>query len=136
MKKRSARNTAVRMALGAMTGAGAGRADDRAVTAPRGAHVIPADVVSALGDGNTRRGHAILEDMFSKSKRSTSKLRRADGGGVRIQASDGEFIVSPEDVALLGAGNAEAGHELLNKFIEQSRADYAARQQSFPGPKP
>jgi hypothetical protein len=138
--------------VGALKGKGKGRADDIKISARPGSHVIPADVVSAMGGGNSIAGHDILGQMFPKSikprlqkgamgqskkvpnvsptkiqsvnmfgGRSTGKMF-SDGGSVPIAVSDGEFIISPEDVKDVGEGNIDAGHKVLNDFIIRVRA--------------
>jgi len=43
---------------------GAGRSDDVPMHVPNGAYVIPADIVSHIGDGNSLAGHKLLTAMF------------------------------------------------------------------------
>jgi hypothetical protein len=106
---------------GALTGDTPGRADQLPVTVPDGSHVIPADVVAALGDGNNAAGQRVLSHMFP------AKL--ASGGAtVPIAASDGEFIVSPDAVDRAG------GHDVLNHFITHTRKMYAHKLTKLPGP--
>jgi hypothetical protein len=128
---------------GSMLGKGLGRADNRHMSALPGAHVIPADVVSALGEGNSEAGHNILAGAFPTSIKAGKLLKsgkkarpfkpvriksaplfgrkRADGGSVPIAVSDGEFIVHPDDVLEVGNGDRDAGHAKLNNFIEEAR---------------
>lgn len=42
-----------------------GRTDKLPIRVPSGAYVVPADVVSALGEGNTHAGGTVLDGMFS-----------------------------------------------------------------------
>ncbi len=63
--------------VGPLTGATGGRADKIPTTVPNGSHIIPADVVSALGEGNSGAGMALLEKRFPHSN-----PRRAWGGGL------------------------------------------------------
>jgi hypothetical protein len=137
---------------GPLTGATAGRADKLPVSVPNGSHVIPADVVSALGQGNSNHGHAVLSKLFPMStgpfgspaplhtgKKPFPKLLKATGGSipddkVDIKASDGEFIIGPEDVAEIGGGDQERGHKILDQFILQSRSDNINDQQNLPPP--
>jgi len=59
---------------GALTGDTPGRADKLPVTVPDGAHVIPADIVSALGDGNSAAGMKHLGKMFPAPKMKASRV--------------------------------------------------------------
>ena len=63
--------------VGALIGDTDGRADKVDTTVADGSHVIPSDVVSALGSGNSLRGMAILEKRFPNSSQN-----RAWGGSV------------------------------------------------------
>jgi hypothetical protein len=63
--------------VGPLTGATGGRADKIPTTVPNGSHIIPADVVSALGEGNSAAGMALLSKHFPHSD-----PHRAWGGGI------------------------------------------------------
>lgn len=101
-----------RVTVGPVAGATGGRTDALAVGVPEGAYVIPADVVAALGEGNTAAGMRQLEGQFGRP-------RRAHGGAVvPIRVSDGEFVVSPEHVAAVG------GADVLDRFVMRQRRAY------------
>jgi hypothetical protein len=68
----------------------AGRTDHIPVDVPNGAYVLPADVISGMGQGNTL--HGIGGDK--------------GGGTVPIMATGGEYIIPPEVVTRLGRGKA------------------------------
>lgn len=134
--------------VGPLTGQTPGRADKLPLNVPKGAHVIPADVVGALGGGNSAHGHRVLFGMFPGSKmakrgRARSRIasmkppKMANGGSsdtLPIMASDGEFLVSPEDVAQIGGGDIGEGHRLLNAFIMNTRQENIKKLQSIPEP--
>jgi hypothetical protein len=129
--------------VGSLSGSTPGRADAINLEVPHGAHVIPADIVAALGDGNSIHGRSVLFGLFPGSKplKKGRKPRRprmfANGGGignVSILASDGEFIVSPEDVARIGNGNPEVGHAILDRFIAETRRRNIDHLKTIPGP--
>lgn len=135
--------------VGSLTGSTPGRADKLPLQVPNGSHVIPADVVSALGGGNSMGGHKMLFGMFPGSKPLKTRSRNwlkapprphltmaAGGktGAVPIMASDGEFVVSPEDVARLGKGSADEGHRHLDRFILHVRKHTIKKLKSLPRP--
>lgn len=167
-----------------------GRTDKLPINVPAGSYVIPADTVSALGQGNTEAGSTILSKMFNRgpygmslpkragpstrmSRKSSLKMPfaeggsvldaraegsrayraaqddrrwdtyqplmtrarmgrpvdamgsyRADGGEVEtmpVIAAGGEYVLSPEQVAALGAGDPDAGYKVLDKFVTDIR---------------
>ena len=109
---------------GLFGGSAPGRADTLPRDVPVDSHVIPADVVAAIGQGNTLAGGNVLTGMFHSlpyglpggGSRGTPQLRppsaprqlqpdsrggRKSGHGnktVPIAASSGEFLVRPEAV--------------------------------------
>jgi hypothetical protein len=113
--------------VGAVAGATPGRADALKVRVPAGSYVVPADVVAALGEGNSAAGLAKLGKQFPAGG-------RANGGSVPIQISDGEFVVSPQAIAALGGGDAEYGHAIMDAFVLQTRKEHITHLSSLPGP--
>lgn len=133
-----------------------GRTDKLNLDVPAGSSIVPADVVSALGQGNSLAGNSVLTNMFSKGPfgmnigkakggmrthqraASLSKMRFADGGEAKtapIVAAGGEFVVHPETVANLGNGDLDLGHSILNSFYEQVRENNIKTLRKLPGPK-
>jgi len=112
---------------GPLYGATGGRADKVPATARSGSHVLPADIVSHMGQGNTNAGLKALERMFKTGPYGVGMpRRRADGGGVGsdeipVMLSDGEFVVPPEVVAELGAGDVALGHDVIDAWIMDER---------------
>lgn len=127
-----ARSGPRRSPVGAMNGRTAGRGDKIPLRAPAGSYVIPADVVAALGEGNTAAGMESLSKRFHRSASGKSKMAN---GGVAIKVSDGEFIVSPEDVTELGGGDASYGHAVLEAFCKETRAQNIEHLSKLPSPK-
>jgi len=109
----------------------AGRTDDLPMAVAADSHVIPADVVSGLGEGNSLNGAALLDRMFHSGPWGMGAIRSrvpaamprpapsfAAGGppspghpglGVarrgrttEILAAGGEYVVRPEAVAEIG----------------------------------
>lgn len=116
-----------RALVGAVKGDTGGREDALEVDVPAGCYVVPADVVAALGQGNSMAGLAKLEKQFPP--------RRANGGPVvPILISDGEYVIPPEAVAALGGGDMDYGHEILDAFVVDTRQDYATHLAQLPDP--
>lgn len=108
---------------------GPGRTDDLEISVPGESFVIPSDIVSAMGQGNTEAGMKLLEQIFPPTP-----IRRADGGPVPIIAAGGEFIVGPEHVKRLGEGDMKKGHENLRKFVIQMRKHAINTLKKLPNP--
>lgn len=58
----------------------AGRTDRLPVSVPAGAYVIPADVVSGLGEGNTLAGAKVLDRMMHSGPFGTTPMAGRSGG--------------------------------------------------------
>jgi len=139
-----------------------GRTDHIPMNVLEGSYVLPADIVSGLGEGNTLAGSKILDNMFHSSPyatktpdfKATPKFpspapmvnqpkAQAMGGRstsakskpVPIIAAGGEYVVHPETVTQLGKGDMNAGHEYLDNFVKYVRAHTAKTLQNLPGPR-
>jgi hypothetical protein len=137
----------------------AGRTDHLKMNVPSGSYVIPADIISAMGEGNTMAGFKLAEKTFSKpaswmgggpyggsmepydepmtpyGMEMPSKATGGASSGVPIVAAGGEYVIHPEDVRHLGNGDMEAGHRHLDAFVKKMRARTIATLQRLPGPK-
>lgn len=105
----------------------AGRTDHLPINVPSGSYVIPADIVSSLGEGNTMAGFRILNDMFGDQE---------VGGGepTEIVAAGGEYVIAPESISRM-FGDLNEGHEVLDGFVKQYRAQTIQTLKNLPGPK-
>lgn len=139
--------------VGPLIGAHPGRTDTRKIKVPAGAYVINADTVSHVGQNNTLAGLSVLDRMFGKSGPYGSRLPkmahgkgtpkppkvrafRADGGAapVDIIAADGEYVIEPEIVEVIGGGDLAKGHKLLDEWMQQMRKDHIKTLKKLPGP--
>jgi hypothetical protein len=138
------------IAPGALIGPTPGRADALSAKVPNGSHILPADTVSALGQGNSMAGFHRLSSAFPASARVGhpfgSRGQRPGGmakGGksqgekdlVPVNLSHGEFRILPEDVIAIGGGDRERGHEILDKFILHVRKKQIRKLAKLPGPE-
>jgi hypothetical protein len=135
-----------------------GRADKLPVSVAPGSYILPADTVSAIGDGNTLSGNEILKHVLHHARlgaglpgslhlprpkrirmRSARTIGMADGGGlmeqIPIVVSGGEFVVPPEDVLNIGGGDLTAGHDALDKFVLKTRRELRKKLAGLPSPK-
>jgi len=148
---------------GPIMGTGLGRADSKLGYVGSHSHVIPAHVVSAIGQGNTLSGMKTLHTMFGTGpygspktpmhpghlmtppklpSGATSPRLTAEGGErsshigqpVPVALSDGEYTVPPEAVVALGGGNEKHGHEILDRFIVNQTKKLKKTVAKLPGP--
>ena len=127
--------------VGPLYGTTGGRADKLPGTARSGSHVLPADLVSHMGQGNTNAGLKRLDQMFKSGPygmKIPQRRRRADGGGVDdeipVMLSDGEYVVAPEVVEAIGNGDVQAGHDILDQWIMHERQNAIQTLASLPPP--
>lgn len=112
------------MVTGGVRGKTGGREDALPVSVPAGAYVIPADVVGALGQGNTEAGMAALDRRF----RAGGQVSRGRAGAVPIVISDGEYVIAPEAVEAAG------GPDQLDRIVLAVRNAYAQHLAGLPEP--
>jgi hypothetical protein len=178
--------------IGLINTATPGRADAHPTHVPPGSYVMPADIVSMMGEGNTAAGAQMLAKMFLPLKAQSGQqitmmgqgapfgatgapygaqapdLRtkamppprapepfvppppkfpafgaQARGGAVPAEAakpgtpiniSGGEFTVPPEEVKRRGRGDINLGHEILDRWVKQLRAEHIKTLKQLPGP--
>lgn len=117
----------------------AGRTDHLPMHVPSGSYVIPADIVSASGEGNTMAGFKIMNRIFGA--RGGAPKGYAEGGMVHdgelvpIIAAGGEYVIHPAAIAKIGGGDLEAGHKELDDFVKDLRAKTVKTLKSLPGPR-
>jgi hypothetical protein len=124
-----------------------GRTDHIPLNVPGGSYVIPADIVSGIGQGNSAAGHATLSRAFGAMAktgpfgrpRTGGKHFKAGGvsdkdGPVEIMAAGGEFVVPKEAILHLGGGDLRRGHEILDHYVKLERAKLVKTLKKLPGP--
>lgn len=132
----------------------AGRTDHLPMHVRSGSYVIPADVVSGSGQGNTIAGFRVMRRLFGGTPYGGGKggpygqsggpygSHLATGGdaggddeGVPIVAAGGEYVIDPSGVLKVGDGDLTAGHRVLDAFVKRSRADIVNEMSKLPGPR-
>jgi hypothetical protein len=142
----------------------AGRTDRIPMQARTGSFVLPADVVSGLGQGNTGAGAKMWGQMISHSigpmgiqnairqrtlkapalrgfgARSSTK-GFADGGEIGedltpIVTAGGEALVDPEIVCQLGGGDSDRGKRVLINSVMTVRGHTIKHLKKLPRPAP
>lgn len=127
------------MVTGPLDSAVAGRTDHLPVSVPPDSYVIPADVVSALGEGNTAAGFKVLQSvlrtMTLQHLQSGAGAMPQPPGKVDVMVAGGEFVVPPQIVVALGDGDMRQGRDTLHSFVVSVRRNNIAKLQALPGPK-
>jgi hypothetical protein len=124
-----------------------GRTDKHPMDVESGSYVVPADIVSGMGQGNTLAGLNKLAAKFGASPfgKPVPKRRRAAGGisgfpaevdvqAVPIIAAGGEYVITPDRVAEIGGGNLSRGHEMLDRWVIAERRKLIDTLKNLPGP--
>lgn len=122
---------------GLFHGTDGGRTDVLHVKVPNNSFIIPADVVGALGENNTLAGAKHLDSIFGSSQFAKNKMmpKFSAGGLVDIVTAAGEYHVLPEQVAKLGNGNIDRGHDILDKFVKTVREKNIQKLKDLEPPK-
>lgn len=117
---------------GAIKAPVAGRTDHLPMHVASGSYVVPADIVSAIGEGNTETGFAILDHMVKMRKDGEAPEA---GSPVPIVAAGGEYVFPPIAVLHFGGGDMDRGHKALDEWVKSERAKTIKTLKNLPGPK-
>jgi hypothetical protein len=152
-RKAKASGGAVAPHIGPIKSAVAGRTDHLPMHVPSGSYVIPADIISAMGEGNTAAGFRHMRYIFGGNPYDPAKAPygqgttpygaqlptgRATGGAagtVPIVAAGGEMVLSPQQVMDAGGGDLDRGHRVLDEFVKRKRAETIKTLKALPGPR-
>ena len=113
----------------------AGRTDHLPISVPRGSYIIPADIVSSLGEGNTQAGARLLDSYLPPPGVPGFASGGTAAPMVDIAAAGGEYVVHPDQVAQLGGGDMQHGHDILKSLVKQQRDKTIKTLKGLPGPK-
>ena len=125
----------------------AGRTDHLPMHVESGSYVIPADIISASGEGNTIAGFKHARRVFGGTPRgggaqpyghTGGPYGMASGGaasGVPIVAAGGEHVLTPDQVREVGGGDLDMGHRVLDEFVKRMRKELIGTLKKLPGPK-
>lgn len=146
------RSEARGMDSGFLHTAGPGRTDNIPIHPVADSYVLPADVVSGLGSGNSLAGAHAIELALATGPhgiplqkgpsgyhgpRAPTPYREATGGTVPrvpIIAAGGEYIISAKQVAAIGGGDVKKGHSILDKFVLHIRKRTIEEMKKLKGP--
>ena len=142
----------MKLHTGAIHSSVAGRTDHLPMHVPSGSYVLPADIVSAHGAGNTIAGFKVMRRVFGGTPYGGGKGMYGQGSGpygehlatggiadgdpgVPIVAAGGEYVLSPDEVLRAGDGDLDMGHRVLDEFVKRSRAETIGTLEKLPGPR-
>lgn len=127
-----------------------GRTDRLSMRVKPNSYVIPADVVSGIGQGNTMAGAKMFDQIFKGPHGSSMpkvgarraslprppRVKLADGGAADpdIIAAGGEYVIDPEIVTAIGGGDVDAGHKRLDEMVKSVRKQIIDQMKKLPGP--
>ena len=106
-----------------------GRTDTVPMDVPSGSYVVPADIISALGEGDTSAGMKAVDGMFGPHAQSGGK------DAVPIVAAGGEYVLSPSQVARIAGGDLSKAHAMLDQWVKATRAKHIETLANLPGPE-
>lgn len=135
---------------GGVTG---GRTDNIPNNVPTGAYVVPADVVSGLGEGNSLAGAAVMDKMFHTLPHGIEGAKIHSGGRgmpaaphknefakggkasehTPIITASGEYLVHP-DALINKFGDLNRAHLIMDDFVKHIRKKTAKTMLKLPGP--
>lgn len=119
---------------GYIPGTTGGRTDNKPISVADGTYIVPADVLSGLGEGNSHAGWAALAREYGLDMPPT----KADGGPVGqpvpIVAASGEGAIPPEAI-IAKHGNLDRGHNVLDALVTHVRSRTIKKLKSLPKPK-
>ncbi len=111
-----------------------GRTDHHDMDVAAGSYVLPAHVVSGLGQGNTMAGMEKVRQMFPD--RHAARLAhggQVPGKPVPIAAAGGEVVITPEQI-IAKYGSLKRGHQMLDKFCKTYTKKLVKQISKLPGP--
>ena len=120
---------------GAIDSAVAGRTDHLPVHVASGSYVIPADIISGMGEGNTAAGFKVAKRIFAAPAGMGHNMQAGPTEAVPVVVAGGEYILTPAEVVHIGEGSLEDGHRTLDEFVKEYRAKTVKTLEALPGPK-
>lgn len=152
------------MMKGPILSAISGRTDAHKGAVPSGSYVVPADIVSGRGQGNTIAGSNIMSRMFKMgpygsgagaihtghsmpkgmaapkmqqvmaSRGGAQQKHHHIGKPVPVNLAGGEFIVPPENLMATVHPNLDTAHRIMDKWVVNERKKLRKTLGKLPGP--
>lgn len=146
---------------GAILSAVPGRTDAHFTHVPSGSYVVPADIVSGRGEGNTIAGAEALQKLFKMPPYGGTPMKMGKGPGVpgrgtfpkikkrfaaggapdpntgkpvRVNLAGGEIVVPPENLMAAVHPDLKTAHEIMDKWVLDERKKLRKTLARLPGP--
>lgn len=133
-QRRFAKGGAVK---GYYDGSEGGQSDTIPVNLPEKSYIMDATTVSLAGDGNSKNGaKRIKKQLIGDFERSSFTRDLKPSRNIKALLSDGEFEISPEEVAAAGGGNIDNGVKKFDKFRKNIRKHKGVKKFLPPKSKP
>lgn len=128
----------------------AGRTDRLPHAVKADSFVVPADVISGLGQGNTMAGSKIMDGILSSGPYGTKLPKRADGGNApgisHVMVAGGEYLIPRDKLIEIGGrmrrsgksktrSDLAAGHEWARNLVDTVRKHQKKFLAHAPEPK-
>jgi len=117
---------------GYIPGSTGGRTDNKNIAVKAGSYVVPADILSGLGEGNSHAGWMAIAKEYG-----LHKPHKAGGGvaePVDIVAASGEGVIPPDSI-IAKHGDLDTGHQILDAMVKHVRAKTIKHLKKLPSPK-
>lgn len=146
----------VKMTTGPLVSSVPGRTDKHFTHVPSGSYVIPADIVSGHGQGNTLAGMNALHNLFKMGRNQSlgmnpshyhlNKLKRGGGADkhvgkpVPVKLAGGEIVVPPHNVhetmqrLRKRKMTLDEAHKEMDKWVVEHRTKLRRTLAKLPGP--
>lgn len=113
-----------------------GRTDHIPMNVLEGSYVLPADIVSGLGEGNTLAGAKLVDNMFGHNSHTGGVPHKAGGGSTSfipksVKADLKSLTDLPMDVILGVSGKDFAGSDLINQGFNSGPFGVSERLPQF-----
>lgn len=133
-----------------------GRTDQIPLRVKSGSFIVPADIVSGLGQGNSMAGTKEITKRIMNGGIRAPKMKGlkmsfkmpanpaskrmdfAEGGAtpdVGIIAAGAEHVITPDEVRLIGHGDIQRGHDHLDSWVLDERKKLIKTLRGLKGPK-
>lgn len=129
--KREKRANGGKVHVGPIIGDTGGRADKVETDVPNGCYIVPSDIVSGLGEGNSLAGMKIIEHMFPHPH-GPGATSRAEP--VPVAVAHGEVSISPEQLMAKFGGDLDHAHAAMDHWVKYERKKLIKTLQKLPGP--